>query len=89
MLIEVLDKLRNETFEKGIQVGIQAGFQSGCRQGESRMLARLLRFRFDNLPDQIHAKLANATQAELEAWSDAVLTARTLDEVFATPVTGK
>ena len=52
--------------------------------GESRLLARLLTRRFGALPAAIEEKLAKATEADLEAWSDAVLSAESLEAVFRT-----
>jgi len=70
--------------EKGVQQGRQEGRLEGRLEGESRLLARLLTRRFGTLPVAVAEKLAKATEAELEAWSDAVLTAETLDAVFKT-----
>jgi len=64
---------------------IQEGVRQGVQQGERALLLRQLRPRFGELPPQRLAQLEAAAQAELERWADAILTATSLDEVFATP----
>ena len=49
------------------------------------MLARLLARRFGALPDWAKQQLTAANEAQLEAWTDAVLDAGTLAEVLAKP----
>jgi len=49
------------------------------------VLTRQLTRRFGELPGWVEAHLSAATEAQLEAWSDAVLDARSLAEVFAEP----
>ena len=46
------------------------------------MLLRLLRRRFDSLPDTVVAKVRNASEDQLNEWADNILDARTLDMVF-------
>ena len=54
----------------------------GIVKGESRMLKRLLERRFGVLPEWASEKLGCAKEKDLEAWSEAVLTAPTLEAVF-------
>ncbi len=56
--------------------------EQGMVLGQARMLARLLARRFGELPDSVKSRLESATEDELEAWSDAMLTANAVDEVF-------
>lgn len=58
------------------------GIKKGLRQGESRLLRRLLIQRFGELPDWAEARLQEAALEQLETWSDRVLEAGTLEEVF-------
>ena len=48
-------------------------------------LQRLLVARFGPLSQETQAALSTASTAQLEAWTDRFLSARTLDEVFAAP----
>jgi predicted transposase YdaD len=69
--------------EEGRQEGHQEGHQEGRREGEVEMLLRLLRLRFGPLPPDAIARLQAADPETLLHWSERVLTAATLEEVFA------
>ena len=64
------------------RIGIEKGLQQGMQQGGYLLLRRLLVRRFGPLPLWAENRLAEAALAELEAWGDAVLDAKTLEEVF-------
>ena len=57
----------------------------GIAKGESKLLKRLLERRFGALPAWAIEKLSNATEAMLETWGEAILTAPTLEAVFNAP----
>ena len=61
----------------------EEGHQEGRREGEAEMLLRLLRLRFGPLPTGAVARVQAADPETLLHWSEQVLTAATLDEVFA------
>lgn len=69
--------------EQGIQQGLRQGLQEGLQQGQARLLTRLLMERFGDVPQWVTDKLAAASEAELQAWATAVLSASTLAAVFA------
>ena len=69
--------------EKGIQQGIQQGVAKGVGQGEAKLLRLLIQQRFGPLSDETEARLAQAAPEQLEAWALQVLTATTLDDIFA------
>jgi len=54
----------------------------GMVKGQYTLLKRLLESRFGLLPEWASEKLKNAKSKELEAWSDAIFTAPTLEAVF-------
>ena len=56
----------------------------GIAKGESRILRRQLELRFGALPAWVTEKLSSATERDLEMWSEAVLTASSLEAVFNT-----
>lgn len=60
----------------------QEGMQQGRRQGQRAFLLRLLRKRFEALPDHVVARVNRADSAQLASWGERILTAATLDEVF-------
>ena len=67
---------------KGMAEGMAEGVAKGIAKGESRILKRQLERRFGLLPEWASERLVSAKEEELEAWSDAVLTAATLEAVF-------
>ena len=86
-----LKKYYNQGVEQGVQQGIQQGVQQGIRQGvqqgvvqgELRVLSRLLKKRFGELPEWAEQMLKEASGGMLEVWSERVLTAAALEDVFA------
>jgi hypothetical protein len=64
------------------RIGIAKGRVEGRVEGKSSLLKRLLERRFGLLPQWASEQLERAKEDELEAWSEAVLTASTLDAVF-------
>lgn len=68
--------------EQGILQGIQQGVQKGMQQGEQAILLRQLTRRFGTLPESTQAQIKQADTQQLEQWSDLVLTAATLDDIF-------
>lgn len=68
--------------QRGMQQGIEQGMERGRVEGERTVLERLLRRRFGRLPPATARRLDGASQADLEAWTENVLDAGSLDEVF-------
>ena len=69
--------------EEGMQAGMQQGMQQGRVVGKIQLLERQLQLRFGELPDWVHDHLSQADESKLDGWTDAVLTASSLDGVFA------
>jgi hypothetical protein len=76
-----------EGLEKGLQQGRQEGRQAGRQEGEraalESTLTRLVRLRFREMPNHLNARIEAATTLELERWIERILTAETLDDLFA------
>ena len=51
-------------------------------EGRAETLAQLLTLKFGALPDSTRARLHAAPAQQLTAWTDRVLSAITLDEIF-------
>ena len=51
-------------------------------EGERRVLLRQLRRRFGELPEWVTARVEAAGPDELDAWTERILSARDLDEMF-------
>ena len=77
-----MEKGREEGLEKGMEKGLEQGIKKGIRQGEAQMLLRQMTSRFGVLPQSAHAQVESADADSLLRWSERVLTASTLDEVF-------
>ena len=83
LLAERLETWFEETYVIGLATGYAIGFQQGrIEEGESRLLAKLLERRFGPLPQAVTERLAAATEAQLEAWGEAVLSAPSLEAIF-------
>lgn len=82
-----IERLATEKgLQQGVQQGMQQGMQQGRREGKLQLLARLLVRRFGQPSASVSERLQRATEDELDAWTDAVLTAQSIDAVLATPV---
>jgi Domain of unknown function (DUF4351) len=82
-MVNMVDRLLEEDewlLELPFQQRILA---EGRRQGEAEVLLRLLRSRFGTLPEDVMARLNAADAETLLRWSERVLSASTLDAVFA------
>jgi predicted transposase YdaD len=85
-MMTIAEKLQREGFKQGIKQGLDKGIKQGrregLREGQSRILLKLLALKFGTLDDGVRVRVASANLAALERWSDRVLTASTLDQVF-------
>ena len=67
---------------EGRQQGRLEGQQEGRLEGQLKTLVRQLTRRFGTLDKATETRLQGATQGELERWTDSILTAQSLEEVF-------
>jgi predicted transposase YdaD len=74
---------REEGREAGREEGREAGREEGRREGEAEMLLRLLRVRFGPLPTEVTTRITTADPETLLRWSERLLSASTLEAVFA------
>ena len=68
---------------EGMQLGKLEGKLEGMLKGEAALLERQIARRFGPITPSTRLRLDSATAAQLEAWADRILDARTLAEVFA------
>lgn len=68
--------------EQGREQGLQQGLQRGLKLGALALLERQLTRRFGTPPKTVQRKLAKASLAQLEAWSDALEDADSLQQLF-------
>jgi hypothetical protein len=71
--------------EKIIQDAERRGERKGERKGERRLLLKLLRLRFGDLPPAAVARVEHAGLEDIERGGERVLTATSLDEVLGAP----
>ncbi|MYE13601.1 MAG: DUF4351 domain-containing protein [Gammaproteobacteria bacterium] len=62
--------------------GMRQGRAEGIREGRADVLEQLLRRRFGPLAPAVTDRLHNGSAADLEVWTESLLDARTLDDVF-------
>jgi hypothetical protein len=85
--LQELNIMLAQRIEQWAEAYIATGRQEGRQEGEAKLLTRLLKRRFGELPAWVELKLTSATEAQLTAWSDALLDAHSLADVFAEPPT--
>ncbi len=68
---------------EGHAEGRREGEAEGRREGEAEVLLRQLRVRFGALPEDVTARIKAADAETLLRWSERILSASTLDAVFA------
>ena len=78
-----LEQGREQGLEQGREQGLEQGREQGLLNGKIAVLKRLLVRRFGELPEREAQRLEAATSEELDLWSDRVLDAERLEEVFA------
>jgi hypothetical protein len=78
-IMSTAERLRRE----GMEVGLAKGLTQGLTQGRTEALLRLLTRRFGEVSPATVARIRGASMPELDRWTDRILDARTLGEVFA------
>ena len=62
--------------------GIEKGIEQGRTEGEAKILQKLLKLRFGPLSATLEARISQASTEEIECWTDRILEAASLDDVF-------
>ncbi|MCG5517234.1 DUF4351 domain-containing protein [Ectothiorhodospira sp. 9100] len=77
---------REKALQQGMAQGLEQGREQGVGQGRQlearRILQRQLRKRFGDLPHWVSEQLEAADVDQLEAWSDEILFAESLDTLL-------
>ena len=81
-----VDRLREGSTVSYVSIlerrGIEQGIEQGIELGERSVLIRQLTRRFGPLDEPTTTRLQQASAADLERWTENILDAETLDEVF-------
>ena len=87
-VIPEIDDLREvkamlaERWEQWTREWEQRGLQQGLQQGEVRLLLKLLRQRFGELPPWVMERLAAAETTQLETWVEELFSAASVEELL-------
>ena len=81
-LAEKFDQWAKEYKQEGQKEGRKEGRREGKKEGEALVLQRLLSRRFDPLPPEVLARIASASEEDINQWVDRMLDADCLDNVF-------
>jgi hypothetical protein len=74
---------RDEFIDGLLDQGRAEGEARGRAEGEAAMLLRILAARGFGVPDDVRHRVQSCTDlAQLEAWGDRAVTARSLEEIF-------
>ena len=78
-----IEKGRQQGWQQGRQQGRQEGRQEGKLEGEMDLLLHLLEWRFGTVNEMFNVRVKQADSPTLQRWSKRILTAQTIEEVFA------
>ncbi|TDQ39463.1 hypothetical protein [Thiopseudomonas denitrificans] len=77
---------KRESFAKGIEQGIERGIEQGIERGidkgRAATLRKQLQLKFRDLNADVLARLDNASETELELWTERILFADSVEAVF-------
>jgi len=82
MLEQTIERWFEEATTKGMNKGMQQGMQRGMQQGLAKAVALQLQLRFGPVPQWAQERLASASEEQLIAWTAAILTATSLQDLF-------
>ena len=68
--------------ERGKERGLVEGERRGELKGQAKTLLTLLKLRFVELPNDVPQRLLEASSDDLDRWTERILEAKTLDEVW-------
>ncbi len=82
-VVDALDAVAPSALKEDVMTAGEKLRQEGRLEGQRRTLLRQLRRKFGPLPPDAETRGAAADEATLDLWTDRVLTATSLDEVWA------
>ena len=71
------------SYELRMTAARREGEAQGRLEGKAEVLERQLTLKFGKPPTDVAVRLANATEVELIRWSERILSAASIDEVFS------
>lgn len=79
---QMMSQFAREIVEQNKQTWWKEGRQEGLREGAMETLLRQMHRRFGPVPDWVHARLARANLEILKAWTEKILEAGSIDDLF-------
>jgi flagellar biosynthesis/type III secretory pathway protein FliH len=83
-LLQTIERWFEDATMKGVRQGMQQGMQQGELNGFAKLVALQLKLRFGPVPDWTQERLASATEDQLTQWASAILTAKSIGDLFDT-----
>jgi hypothetical protein len=80
--LQTMDPAKYEFQSEFARRYLAEGEAKGEARGEAKVVLKLLALKFGPLSDEVTARVKSASAAELDQWTDRVLSATTLDEVL-------
>jgi predicted transposase/invertase (TIGR01784 family) len=78
MFAERMEQLKRDL----VREGMEEGMEKGMEKGEALIIAKLLAHKFGPLSPEVKQTISNADSSTLLKWSERILTAESLDEIF-------
>ncbi|NLJ12443.1 MAG: hypothetical protein GX373_05480, partial [Gammaproteobacteria bacterium] len=75
--------IERQGIQKGLEQGLEKGVEQGIGQGRAATLYKLLQLKFNQQAQEYEQRLFQASDAELDLWTERVLFAETIEAVFA------
>lgn len=83
LIMTIAEQLRQAGLQEGLQQGLQQGMQQGMQRGQVQTLRKQLILRFGELGEATLTRLESADSASLDRYAERILTASSIDELFA------
>jgi len=78
-----VDRLEEENTVAYVSLLEKRGIGRGIEKGRAAMLLRQLQLKFGELPKELHQRVTQAGQTELDLWAERILFVDSLQAVFA------
>jgi hypothetical protein len=79
---EVIMTLAEQLEDRGEKRGLAKGLAEGRVEGARSVLLKQLALKFTTIGPKLEERIARASEADLEQWSERILSASSLDELF-------
>jgi flagellar biosynthesis/type III secretory pathway protein FliH len=80
--VKMMSNFAQRYQQQGLEKGLQQGMQQGMQQGESVMLLRQIEAKFGVPTADIKQRVEAADSADLLQWSERILKAQSIDELW-------